>query len=299
MTSLLRVGLTAVRARFGLWGWLYVAKLCLALVFTLPVLAVISVWLDYSTFAMPLLKIWSIDVIGELIGTRTDLVPAFVAVLLFYSLAVFFVGQFLSGGIQATFLSGNELGPRGFFAESAGLFSTNLKASLVMFLPYLVLLLIWGTVTAPLPQDVLGHFGLAAFGGIAIHVASLYVLLIFSSIFSQVLRLHLAAEPTVPVLKVVRPAIDFYLHRAVKLNGVYYLYFVPFVLVWLLVEYLSAKLTGTLGSLIGVMVEMFLFQICSWLRTGQSLAFTATLAPLVRDAYPGRFGPNKGDRLGD
>ncbi len=288
-----------LRAQLCLWNWLYLVKLCLALVFTLPILTVISAKIDYSTFAAPMLGEWSFDVVTELLGTSPDLVPVFLSVLLFYAMVMFLIGQFLNGGIYTSFLSHQRLGVREFFAEGAGLFKTNLKVSLLMLAPYAVLFVVFGLTSALVPSDLTGHFGLAAVGGLGLRAAILYWLFIFGSIYSQIMRLILTGAPDLPILRAVRPALDFYLRRVVKLNGIYYLYFVPFVLVWLLVEYACASLTGALGSLVGVMIEMFLFQACSWLRTGQSLAFAATAAPLVRAAYPGRFGVNAGERAVD
>jgi hypothetical protein len=291
----IQTGIHELKARFRLWNWLYVVKLGLALVFTLPVLAVVSAKVDYSSYAAPLLETWSFDVIYELIGTSPDLAPVLIAVLLFYGLAAFLIGQFLNGGIYSSFLSDRPLRLREFFAEAASLFRMNMKVSLLMLPVYVTLFLVAGTIAEVVPSDLFGHFGLATVGGLGVRVALMYVAFIFGSAFSQILRLFLTADPNVPVLKIIRPAVDFYLRRAVKLNGIYFLYFVPFVLIWLLAEYVGASVAAALGSVAGVMIEMFLFQACSWLRTGQSLAFTATAAPLVKAAFCRRLGTSVGE----
>ncbi len=289
MVSTIRIGLSNLRTRRRLWGGLYLAKLTLALIFMLPVMVLVSAKLDYSRYAAPLLGSWSIDVILELIQTSDDLLPAIIAVLLFYTIAVFFVGQFLNGGVYDSFLSREPIGPVRFAAQSTAQFRGNLKISLVMGVLYIPLFLLAILTGAFIPRDTLGHFGDAAFGGLFSRLAVIYVFMITGSIFSELLRIHHALHPADLIIKGIRPVFNFYITNLVKLTGVYYLYFLPFAVIWLLVEKLAIIVTGGLTGLLGVMLELFLFQLCSLLRTGQSLAFTATVAPLARKAFPGRF----------
>jgi len=51
---------------------------------------------------------------------------------------------------------------------------------------------------------------------------------------------------------------------------------------WLLIEYLAVQTTRGLGNMFGVMLELILFQICSFLRTGQSLLVPATFARMLK-----------------
>jgi len=275
------------RKSFALAGWLYLGKLVLALVFSLPLLAVINASLDNSAYASVLLKTWSFDVFVELMHRHQDVVPAFVAVLIFYSIAIFLFKQFLNGGIYFTYLAAKGANLRVFFAESAHLFRGNLKISLFMLFLYSFLVVLSQSIAALLPADITGYFGAAAFGGVFFHIVCLYIFLICGSILSDVLRLRLAACPKQKFMEQLRPAINFYLRRFVKLHSIYYLYFIPMVVLWLIIEKLALVVTGGLASMIGVFLELVLFQICSFARTGQSLLFTASVAPLAREGFAG------------
>ncbi|MCP4684386.1 MAG: hypothetical protein GY867_02960 [bacterium] len=284
------------RRHFAVAGWLYLGKLSLSLVFALPLLAVVSGTLDNSAFASVLLKTWSFDVIRELLHRHEEVLPAFVAVLIFYSVAVFFFKQFVNGGIYFTFMAARGVVVKSFFAEAAGLFRGNLKISLFMLFVYSTLAIMSQSVAAMIPEDLTGHFGEAAFGGAFMHLVCLYVFLIPASILSDVLRLRLAAFPDQKFLSQLRPAVNFYLRRFVKLHSIYYLYFLPMVILWLIIERSALALTGGLANIIGVFLEMVLFQLCSFARTSQSLLFTASIAPLTSDALGGRFNEEKGSQ---
>ncbi len=289
MANSIRTGIGNLRLRYRLWGGVFLAKLTLALIFMLPVMALVSARLDYSRYAAPLLGSWSLDVILELVQTSDDLLPAVLSVLLFYALAVFFVGQFLNGGIYASFLSNKPIGAAEFASESTAQLRGNLRISLVMGVLYIPLFLLAVLTGAFIPREIVGHFGDAAFGGLFLRMVVIYLFMITGSIFSELLRLRLALNPAEPIIKGIRPVFNFYITNLVKLSGIYYLYFLPFAAIWFLIEKLAIIITGSLTGLPGVMLELFLFQICSLLRTGQSLAFTATVAPLARKAFPGRF----------
>lgn len=273
-----------LRESFPLWGWMYLGKLILALAFTLPILAVVNATLDNSTYASVLLKSWSLDVITELMHHHRDVIPAFVSVLIFYAVIVFLFKQFLNGGIYHTFLSPSKVNLRKFFAQSAALFRGNLKVSLLMFLIYLFLAFVSQALAGFMPPDLAGHFGVAAAGGLVVRGVILYLFLISGSIFSDVLRFRLAAHPDQKFSQHLKAGVDFYLRAFVKLNGLYYVYFIPMVVLWLMIEKAALTVTGGLANIFGVFLELILFQLCSFARTGQSLLFTATLGPIARTA---------------
>lgn len=273
------------RKSLAMAGWLYLGKLILSLVFTLPLLAVINATLDNSAYASVLLKTWSLDVILELIHRHEDALPAFVSVLIFYAVAVFLFKQFLNGGIYSTYLRGSAVNVRQFFAESGALFRGNLKIAFFMLFVYFIMALISQAISAAIPSDITGHFGAASFGGTFARIGVLYLFLITASILSDLLRFRLVAFPDQRFFEQLRPAVDFYFRRIVKLNGIYYLYFIPMVLLWLVIEKLALVITGGLANMIGVFLELLLFQICSLARTGQSLLFVATVGPMAQQAF--------------
>ncbi len=299
MRTLIADGLRNFHCNRRLWGWLYLGKLAATLIFTLPVFIMVNPSLEYSDYAVPLLKSWSVGVIWELTMTHEQLFPTFLSVLLFLSLLVFLVKQFLNGGIYVSFLANTKTGVREFFAEGAALFTGNLKISLFMLVIYVPMLIASQIVVELVPADLFGSFGAFAFTKPIARVVLLYLFMITVSILSDCLRLHLVLHPAARFGERLREATNFYLVRLVKLNVLYYLYFVPFVLIWLLVEKLALTVTGGLGSVVGVWLELALFQLCSLLRTGQSLAFTASLAGPARGALGGRFVVDRKESMGD
>jgi hypothetical protein len=60
------------------------------------------------------------------------------------------------------------------------------------------------------------------------------------------------------------------------------------VILWLIIEKTALVVTGGLGNIIGVFLELIVFQICSFARTGQSLLFTATVGPMARETLTAR-----------
>jgi hypothetical protein len=77
----------------------------------------------------------------------------------------------------------------------------------------------------------------------------------------------------------------------VQLYGYFLFCFVPFVIVWLAIERLAFGVTAGMGTFAGVVIELVLFQVCSFVRTGQSLLFTASAAALVGRTFPDVLTP--------
>jgi hypothetical protein len=282
MPGLVKSGWTGFRRNVTLWTGLFLGKLVLALLVVLPVMALVNTSVDSSVFAAPLLHVWSLDVIIEIVLTRPNLMPVFLLTLAFFALLVFLLKQFLNGGIYGSLMRGATLDARSFFAEAGALFGGNLKISLFMLPVYIILAIVALIIVPVFPRDGFGHYQTGAMVGLAGRAALLYIIFIVGGIFSDLMRLHLTVHPQARFATNLRAMIDLYRRRFVKLNGLYYLYFIPFVLVWLLIERLALLATGGLNNVIGVMAEMLLFQICSWLRTGQSLLFASTAAGIVR-----------------
>ncbi|MCP4596081.1 hypothetical protein, partial [Neptuniibacter sp.] len=198
-------------------------------------------------------------VIAELLHRHEGALSIFVAVLIFYSVAVFLFKQFLNGGIYHTFLSTSGVDIREFFAESGAQFRGNLKISFLMLFLYTMLAIIALTISALLPSNPIGHYGAAAFGSMFTKLILFYLFLISGSILSDILRFRLAAVPEQKFMEHLRPSVNFYLRRFVKLHSIYYLYFVPMVVLWLIVEKMALVVTGGLGNMIGVFLELVMF----------------------------------------
>jgi len=282
MAGIVRTGWAGWRRNGSLWTGLYLVKLLLAVIVTIPVMSMVNGSVDNALYATPLLSEWSLDAIGEVVLTRPNLASVFFVSLGFFALLVFFLKQFANGGIYVSLLRGQLLSARSFFAEAGAQFGGNLKISLIM-LPVYGLLALVAFLTIPLiPSDVFGSFSNGALAGLQARMALLWIIFIAGSILSDLLRLSLAARPELSVRQHWSDAFRLYRGRFVKLNGLYYLYFIPFVVVWIGFEKLALVVTGGMANVGGVMMELVLFQICSWLRTGQSLLFTSTAGVLIR-----------------
>ena len=282
MNGVVRAGWAVWRRNTTLWTGLYLAKLLLVVVVVIPVMSRVNGSIDNSLFAKPLLSEWSLDVIGEILVNHPDLFPAFVLALVFFALIVFFAKQFANGGIYVSLYRGGMLSARSFFGEAGAQFGGNLKITVLMIPVYIALALVAFLIVPLVPKTLGGSFQNGALTSLAIRMALLWVIFIPGGILSDLLRLNLAARPEIPIKQHWHEVLRLYRRRFVKLNGLYYLYFIPFVAVWLIAEKLALVITGGLANLGGVMIELALFQTCSWLRTGQSLLFTSTAAVVLR-----------------
>jgi hypothetical protein len=267
MVSIITRGCQSLWYHRPLWLGLYFLRLLLTLVFTLPVLLVISPRLEYSQFARVMLERWSLDLILELVGVEKNLLMVFVSVLLVYALLVFIIKQFLNGGIYSILLSKHPFTVRDFAAECAGQFRGHVIISLFMLIVYLLLLIA------------------------AIMIGGL--------IFSDLLRFRIANGKEEPFRDTLRKSADYYRTRFVQYIGLYYVYFVPFVGIWAIIEWLAVSLTSSSGSILGVLGEMILFQSCAFLRTGQSLLFTASVGREAGESLQLVTAQRVGETLGD
>ena len=284
MPNVVSQGVTNLRTNGSLWYGLYLAKVGLAAIIAVPLLVVVNQTLESSAFANALLSDWSMDVILELSYAKENVFTTFLIVLAFYTIAVFVLRQFLNGGIYSALLSRRRQTLDSFFGQGAVQFAGHVRVSLFMALVYILLIVFATTAGSLVPTDQFRHFGPAALNPAIARFALLYPFLILGTIFSDLLRFSLAAHPHLPFKVHLTSAMDTYRSQFVKLIGVYYLYFIPMVLIWLAVEVLAAEVTRSLNSMFGVLVELVLFQVCSFLRTGQSLAGTATIACLLPES---------------
>jgi hypothetical protein len=232
---------------------------------------------------------WSLDVMMELFTVQPNVLTSFLVLLFFYGVAIFFLKQFLNGGIYFTYLSAEKTNLFRFFGESARQFRGNLKISLIMILIYVIALLVGSFVSSFVPDHLFGYFGA---GGIRLMLARtviVFIFLIAAFVLSDLLRIRLAAFPDELLSVSFKAVLAFYRANFVKCYGVYLLYFVPLVVVSFLFERLSLVTTAAIAGMIGVIIELGLFQISALLQVGQSLAVTASLAPILKQDQPGRF----------
>jgi hypothetical protein len=281
MMSTVRAGLANLRANLPILNGLYLGKLVLAGVFTLPIFIMVNGPLAQSEYARVLLSEWSVDVFSELMIARPNVLTTMIAVLFFYAAVLFVLKQFVNGGIYGSLTAKRLLAPREFFARCGEMFTGNLQISLLMAAIYFVLGVLGLFFGSMVPDGPFRQFSVVSLIPTFLRGAVLYIFVIFGGVLSDIMRLRLSTHPSKSVRDIFRGSWDTYRRHFVKLIGVYYLYFVPFVIIWMVVELVAIRVTGALAGVIGVLIELALFQLCSYLRTGQSLLATATYAHIV------------------
>ncbi len=287
--NLVKPGIANFARNRQLWPALYVGKLSLALLFTMPVFVVTDAVLSRSRFAEALLSTWSLDVVMEFAGTHGDLLPVFVAVLLFHAVAAFFLKQFLNGGLYSAFFSQETTNVSLFFGESGRLFRGNIRVSLLMVPVYTVLVIAGVFLAGLVPESVYGLLEGGVMRRMFGNLGIMFLVLIPGFLLSDLLRLHQAGHPSDSLRECFRLVLNFLKSNFVRLIGAYLICFVPYLLIWIIAEYLALILSKHLGFSIGTILELLLFQVCAWLQVGQSLLFTAIAASAYYHENPGRF----------
>ncbi len=268
-----------------LWFWLYLGRLSLALIATLPVLAVVSSDLDRSIFGQLLAGTWSLDILTELVLAHPGMVTYFVFLLIFLGAAALIVKQFLNGGIYHSLVAGRTLPSQEFFTQCARDFDPHLRVTLVMLPLYAGLGLLASFATRICPPDLFGPQGTGGMLSLGVREAILWTILILGSIFSDFMRLSLTLTPSRPVAAYWRTAMSLSRRIGVQSIGAYAAFYLPFVIFWILIEIIAVQVTGALPNGLGVILELILFQLCSFARSGQSLLGTAALTALVQTGH--------------
>jgi hypothetical protein len=282
-------GLEKFRLNFFLWPMLYVVKLALALLVTLPLYVLTGYMLERSVFADPLTSNWTTSVLFELVRTQDKTALSLGVVLLFIAVLAFLIKQFLNGGLYFAYMRSGKAPGGEFWAEAAGGFRDHLVISLIMIPVYVLFLAIGSTLSGVIPTTLFGNFSGDILLGRMLRWLVLAAFLIAAVVISESMRLHRTAMPDARWRDHVSGALAFLQTSGVRMYAYYWLYFLPFLVIWLIIEWLAIQITGGLGNTFGVVAELFLFQICAFIRTGQSLLYTATAAPLLVRWRPGRF----------
>ena len=282
-------GRTITRSYRNLWFGLYVGKMILALVISLPVLALTQADLDYSGFARPLLQEWSIDIVGELILVKANVFSFGMLILATLAVLAFLLKQFLNGGIYDCLVNGSPLQGERFFAQSVRMFRSHLLVGIGMAFVFLLLFLtaaLFGEMVSAIARRLIPSQDMTRF---VIRVAVTYAVVLVGAVYSDYIRTHLTLSQRVIQPRGIGASFKagylFFIHHGVQSMSVYAAYFAPFVLVWLLVEGLALLVTAGMGNMYGAVIEFLLFQFCSLARVLQSLSGTLALADLMKEHY--------------
>jgi len=216
MVRLVCQGFTSFRANQRLWLYLYLTKLGLALIVTIPVLIAAQSTLDNTLYSTPLLKEWSLKVIGELIAQRPFVLGnSLVAVMVFGFLALV-IRQFVNGGVYLGYSKIQRISRREFFGASGEKFGTHLRITGVMAIFYLLFggIGMWlGSITGVIVGQLMPKAGLLT---VAVPVGVLGLVLIPAVAFSDMLRAVSVKSEGAPIRRLLVDAFTFYRLHWVK-----------------------------------------------------------------------------------
>ncbi|MBN2227827.1 MAG: hypothetical protein JW763_10745 [candidate division Zixibacteria bacterium] len=287
--------LPRVREARKLWLMLYLLKALLAFLLVLPFLFTVNADLARSAFAKTLMTGWDISVILELFGNAGELLPAFILMILAGTLVYMTIIQFLNGGVYYVIVSGHTspINWREFFAECGACFLLHVKITLLMLLVYILLFsssMFVVSLFGATGQNLMGTAALIMLLGKLLIV---FLILLAASVFSDSARATVAAYPDRPFREILKTASTYFKPGFAALTGAYIITYLPFFILWALVEWLALKATGEIGGLVGIFLEFILFQLAAAVRTGQKLWFLFYLGQDFRKTNQGRFLPKQ------
>jgi len=278
-----------------LWLYLYLFKAALAFLLTMPLFVVADSALSSSLFGRSLIESWDVSVFVELISLRGEAFAPLLMTVIIGAILFAVMIQFINGGLYYTVVSRKftVLKWREFFAECGVNFGTHVRITLIMLIIYALLLpsgMFFISIISFAGAHIMGTPAL-----IFTMIKLLFMMLIFTvaSIFSDSARAASAAFPEKGLREILRVASEFFKPRLLSLMKIYIITYLPFFIIWLLVEWLALKATGGLGGLAGIAIEFILFQAAAVSRTGQKLWYLIYLGREFHSVYPGRFIPEQ------
>lgn len=296
MKALIESAKKLMPARF-LWLGLYLVKAILALIVVIPVFLSANAALSSSVFSRPLVESWDMSILVELILQKDDAIGLFAGYMLAAAVLYLVIMQFINGGLYFVVVSGRKMSESGkeFWYECGARFMGHLKITGVMLVVYMMLLF-----SALFVVNVFGVFGQTLMGTSALifmfgKLIIIFLILLAASVFSDSARAALAAAPEKPFKDVLKIAADFFRPRFTRLISMYLLTYLPFIIIWLLAEYSAAAITGSMGGLAGIFLELILFQLAAGARTAQKLWYLFYMGGLFRENYAGRFLPRQAE----
>ena len=276
-----------------LWLLIYLLKAVMAIFLVMPFYATYDSVLSSSLFSKSLIEHWDLSVIVELLSDRGNALPALLMVLVVGVIIYMFIMQFINGGLYYVVVSRRfpPLNWRDFFAECGSGFSTNIKIMLMMMLVY-TLLIPAGMFFIGIISVAGGHLiGKAALIFSVFRLAIMFIILLAASIFSDSVRAAASAYPERSFREVLKIGAEFFKPRLGKLLIIFLTTYIPFLLIWGVVELLSLHSVGRIGGAVGISLEFILFQIAAATRTGQKLWYLVILGNNFNKISPGRFVP--------
>ena len=278
-----------------LWIYLYLFKATLSALLTLPFFVTCDAALSRSLFSKTLLGGWDVSVLIELYSQQSAALSPLIMTIIAGVILYVIMMQFLNGGLYYIVVSRkfNDAGWRDFFAECGSRFGTHVKIALLMLIVY-SLLIPAGMFFVNIISFAGGHLvGTPAFIFNLFKLAILLLILLAASIFSDSVRAASAAFPDKGFKEMLRIGSDYFKPRLLKLLRIFIITYLPFLLIWLAVEWLALQSVAVLAGTAGLFIEFVLFQIAALSRTGQKLWYLLFLGRDFHSVNPGRFTPEQ------
>ncbi len=278
-----------------LWLGLYLLKFGLSLLIVIPFYLVNNSVLSSSVFSRPLIDSWDFSVLTEMFFGRGEVFAQYL-IFIFVGLVIYIaIWQFLNGGIYYLLVSGRfeKIDWRDFFAECGSGFNTHLKITMMMFVIY-ALLLFAGMFFVNIISVAGGHLvGKPVLVMFMFKLSILMLIMLAASIFSDAFRATVSAYPEKSLRESIRIASEYFKQALKRLLGVYMITFIPLLIFWLMAGLLSFSAISTIGGLVGISIEIIIFQFISILRTGQKLWYLTCFGKDYRSGNQGRFLPEQ------
>lgn len=277
--------------------FLYVFKAMMSVLMVLPFFVTFDSVLSPSHMAGNLIDSWDISVIVELLDQKGGSIGGLIAIIIVGMLIYLLLMQFINGGLYYAVVSRKfpRLNWREFFGECGVNFPAHLKITLLMMVVYSVLIPA-GMFFVNIIGVAGGHLmGTPALIFTVFKLAVLLLILTAASIFSDSVRAALASYPDKKFRELLKVGADYFKPRLLKLLKVFLVTYIPFFLIWLLVEWLAMQSVNAIAGLVGIFLEFILFQMASAARTGQKLWYLIILGRDFRSVYPGRFIPEQAE----
>ncbi len=279
----------------GLLFLLYAVKAVAALVTVMPIYLTVNSLLAHSSFSRTLLSGWDMSVLLEIFIRREELFSMSLAVVITAAVIYLVLMQFINGGLYFAVVSGKtrEMEWGEFLTECGRNFNNHMKITLVMLPVYILLFM-----AAVFFVGMIGLAGGDMVGTPALilnllKVIIIYLILLAASLFSDSARATLAAFPDHSFREILKIAADYYRPRVARLTRLFLLTFLPFLMIWMIIEWLTTTIVGNWGGTVGLILEFLLFQVAAYLRSGQKLWFLIFLGKDFRSNREGRFVPEQ------
>lgn len=279
----------------SLWLYLYMLKATLSALLIVPFFMTFNSVLSPSIFSRPVSHSWDLSVIVELLAERGDAIPALIMFIVVGAILYVILMQFINGGLYYTLVSGKHspINWRDFFAECGVNFSTHMKITVLMAVVYLVLISAGMFLVSIIGVAGGKLIGKAALILMIFKLLVIMLILLAASIFSDSVRAASATFPEKTFKDVLKIGSEYFKPHLVRLLRIFLITYIPFLVIWIFVEWSALKVAGLPAGMIGIVLEFMLFQISSVARTGQKLWYLIILGRDFKSTNPGRFIPEQ------